>query len=162
LEGTPFEAAKDADGKEAWGRASEGSSGSWSSQGRLLGLSLDMLGLAASQGMDLRHRIGGALGVATLDLLENVRDIAMNPGFRARGRAVLAVLGCIPVKGLLKRILLAGHLAGCWGPPLWWDADRRILVRLVFPGSGTGSPPPEGRATVPPTNSGRGPPPGGG
>ena len=107
----------------------------------MIGYSLDLLGLAAAQGMDLRHRIAQALNVATLVLLEKVRNIAGNPGFRARGQAVVDVLERILARGLLKRLLVAGHLAGCWGAPLWWDGERQSLLRLVFPGSGTDPPP---------------------
>lgn len=91
--------------------------------------------------MELRHRIADALNVDTLVLLEKVRAIADNPGFGERGRAVVAVLERIPVKGLLKRLLVAGHYAGRWGPPMWWDDRKRCLVRLAFPRSGTDPPP---------------------
>lgn len=155
--GTPFEASADAARGTAWDRASEcGSESWWSTQGRWIGFSLDLIGLAAAQGTDLRHRIADALNVATLDLLAKVRAIGENPGFRARGKAVVAVLEGIPVKGLLRRLLVAGHLAGCWGPPMWWDIQRRSLVRLVFPDSGTDPHPAADRSTI----SGHGPPPG--
>lgn len=139
--GTLFAAALDAAGGRAWARAAKGGTDTWwSTQGRLLDLALEVLGQAPEQDLWLRHRIAEALAVDTLLLLEGVRDIAVHAGYRARGRAVGRVLERIPRRTALRRLLVAGHLAGRWGEPLWWEPETGVLRRLTFWSSGTDPP----------------------
>jgi len=162
-QGTLFEAALDAAAGMAWVRqAGSGSWGSetwWGSQWRLTELALDVLGLGPEQSVDLRHAVAEVVGVATLVLLEQARAIANEPGFRSRGRAVETVLRQATGPEVLRRLLVAGHVAGRWGPPLWWESDRKVLRHLAFPRSGTDPPIPKTAAAVRPTRSEQSPPP---
>jgi hypothetical protein len=140
--GTIFEAAADAAKGEAWSRSWEASeSGCWTSQGRLLDLSLDVLGLGPGQRTEVRHAVGEVLGVDTLILLEWARKVAEMPGYRSCGRAVVEVLAMAATRpGLLRRLLVTGHMVGRWGEPLWWDVDHKVLRKLTFRHSGTDPP----------------------
>ncbi len=138
---TLFDAALDAAEGHAWDRARMGGSAWWwCSQGRLLSLALDLVGVAPEQSLDLRHRLAEALAVDTLTMLEGVAAIAAHPGYRSRGQAVVAVLIAIPRQGVLDRVLRAGWLAGCWGPPLRWEPALGVLRPLAFSSSGTDPP----------------------
>lgn len=141
-EGTIFEAAADAAAGVAWARSWESSeNGCWTSQNRLIELGLNVLGLGPEQSTDLRRDIGEVLGVDTIVLLEWAKRMREKPGYRCCGEAVVDVLAtAAKLPGLLKRLLVTGHLAGCWGEPLWWDVDRKVLRKLAFSCSGTDPP----------------------
>jgi hypothetical protein len=143
---TLFDAALDAADGDPWDRASAGGSRWWwSTQGRLLSRCLDLVGVAPGQELDQRHGLAEILGVDTLVLLEGVAAIWAQPGYRSRGRAVVNVLEAIPRHSILDRVLRAGHLAGCWGPPLRWESELGVLRPLEFSSSGTDPPPRAGR-----------------
>jgi len=137
--GTLFEAAVDAAAGEPWDRSRPGGSDWWwSTQGRLLSHCLDLVGAGSEQELELRHRIAQILAADTLVLLEGVQAIVRDPGYRSRGRAVMAVLAALTARCALRRVLAAGHQAGLWGPPLLWR--RGALHPLAFRCSGTDPP----------------------
>jgi len=140
-QGTLFGAALDAAAGRAWDRAREGGSRWWwSTQGRLLSRCLDLVGVASQQSLALRHKVAEALAVATLVLVEGVAAITADPGYRSRGKAVVAVLSEISRHGVLERVLRAGQLVGRWGLALRWEPALRVLRPLAFSGSGTDPP----------------------
>jgi len=147
LRDTVFEAALDAADRTAWKRPvppwsdqqpdpTQAAAGWWSTQCRQLGFSLRLLGLDDDLDDDQRHRICGVLHVETLFAKDAVAAIATSPGYRSRGEAICKLLDRV-VHGVLRRLLIAGHYAGLWGRPLWWDG---VLRPLVFSSSGTDPP----------------------
>jgi len=75
------------------------------------------------------------LNVALLLILEKRSRIKARPGYRSCGDAVVSVLkAMVRVRGspVVERLLLAGHIAGLWGVPLWWDADSGIIREVPF------------------------------
>lgn len=134
--GTVFEAAVDAADGTPWPRdAPGGTDWWWSSQNRMLGLGLRLLGLSVDIDQDVRHRITEELGVPMLAVHEAMGTIEAAPGYRSRGAAILEVLNRI-AGAVVRAVMVAGHLAGVWGPPLWWEGVLRPLYR----GSGTDPP----------------------
>lgn len=120
---TSFEVvAEEAAAGKAWPRQADGGSRRWwSTQQRLLGRLRSVLtgdGDAAT-----RHTIAIAVGVP-LALPEQVHRAK---GYRARGQALTEVLAALS----LDRLLLAGFLAGCWGPAFRWQQVPPRLVPLV-------------------------------
>jgi len=142
LAGTLFEAASDAREGRAWAR--DGGEGGpaperwWSTQGRHLALAARLLGVAAELTEKAREELAAALSVAMLAL----REKTMARGYREIGEAVCAVLA-LAGKGprRSRRLLVCGHLAGCWGEPMHWDATRRTFWRSPFRLSGQGAGP---------------------
>lgn len=117
---TVFRAAVDAFQDTPWVRESgfTGDPG-WPSMCRDLRTATEWLGLAPD--LDDREREARAadLDVDLLPLLEGAQAIAKAPGYRSRGRAVMAVLDELPSgRPLLMRLLRAGHAAGLFGEPL--------------------------------------------
>lgn len=136
---TLLAAALDASRGRPWRRVVRGGSETWSTQVRRITWSIALLGLGPLSDDD-RHRHALALGVDTLDLLDGARAIAATPGYRSRGGAVKLLLDRVAGARLLERLLIAGHLAGLWGPPLVWDVGSRTLRRLT---SRSGPAPPD-------------------
>jgi hypothetical protein len=140
-QGTLFDDALDAADDDPWPcESTDTMEGSWSTLGRLIEQALRILGLAPDMTLDLRHRIADVLAIPTMTLLECVRMIATKPGFRSRGRAILTVLAEIPLASALRRLIVTGHLAELWGPPLLWDVRAQVLRPLTFQRSGTDPP----------------------
>lgn len=132
---TLFKAAIDAARGTAWVREAEhGSNTWWSTQVRRITWALALLALGPLP-TDHRHKAARILDVDTLALLEQERAIDSAPGYRSRGRAVELTLSELDGPRLLERLLIAGHLAGLWGPPHVWDPDRRVLRRLAPSGT---------------------------
>jgi hypothetical protein len=134
--GTVFEAALDARQGEPWARESgeESPLQSWGTQGRHLRLAARLVGVARDLSDRARCAIATVLSVATLELIDGARAV----GYRAIGEAVCAVLE--QLRGGARRarqLLLCGQLAGSWGEPLHWDAERQFLERSPFPAAGT-------------------------
>jgi len=135
---TVFEGAVAGAAMEAWSREAEGGSNWWwSTQGRLMDLALSLTGTDPDLAQDLRHRIAETLRVPALVLFEQANRVGADPGFAARGRAVVAVLGQL-AGGVVRRLLVVGQLVGLWGRPLWWDGVLRSIA--AFPTSGTDPP----------------------
>jgi hypothetical protein len=132
---TYFDATLDAAEGRAWPRAFEGGQDrSWGVQGRHLDRSTRWLGVAPACTPSRTETLATALGVDTLLLTQQKRDIAGHPGYRSRGRAVRSVLEAIarrPV-GTCDRLLAAGFTAGLWGPPFRWDRPPGVLRSLAF------------------------------
>ncbi len=117
------QAAEDAAAGVAWPRsASGGSDRWWTTQRRLLRRLCEVLG---ADGTTLRDRAAIALGLP----LRLLADVAGTVGYRARGRAVVAVLDALGDD--LDRLLLAGALTGAWGRPWRWQRSPPRLVPLV-------------------------------
>lgn len=138
FDGTLFESALDAKDGVAWARASGGHPDAaeryWGGQGRHLNLAARITGVARELCDDVRVSIAMVLSVDCLGLQEGARA----RGYRAIGRAVCSVL--TKLRSAARRafyLLTCGALAGCWGEPLHWDADREVLERAPFPTRGT-------------------------
>jgi hypothetical protein len=140
---TVMRAALDAAEGHAWPRCSrpEGDLGGWASQGRGLDFSERLLGVSSVLDESRRLRVASALGLPALVLREQAARMN-GGGYRARGEAVVRVLGELERRGacVLAPLLRAGHEAGLWGAPLQWEAARRVLRPLAFPASGTRPP----------------------
>ena len=133
--GTSFDAALDA----ARGRIGrrEDSAGSsalwWSTQGRRIARSLCLLGLSADLALDEQHTVAELLAVDTLLLAVQARQLAAQPGYRQRGRAVCAVLAALrPETWLCDRLAECGHRRGLWGSPWRWDPQAGTLRRQPY------------------------------
>lgn len=139
--GTFFVAALDAYAGSAWHRRCAGGTDRWwSTWCRLLARAAELMGVDPEQGLELRHQVAETLAVDTLVLIEGAACIAVAPGYRSRGRAVVGVLSAIPREGVLDRVLRAGHLVGRWGQPFRWEAARGSMRPLAFSHSGTDPP----------------------
>lgn len=139
--GTLFEAAANGAHGRPWAREAPGGSPRWwSTQGRLLDLALVLTGTHPDLDQELRHRIAEVLQVPALVLLEGTGEIREQPGYRSRGKAVMAVLRRVG-RGLLRRLLAVGLLLGRWGRPLQFVAGT-LRPLTSFPASGTDPPEP--------------------
>ena len=110
-----FSAAKDAaSGQRAWRRRSRGGRKGpcWSSQGRLIALVAQLLGLHALCG-DADH-VCQDLGVALHVHRAARADFAAARGYRDRGAAVIAVLERVEAP-VVPRLQRAGEQVGRWG-----------------------------------------------
>ena len=113
-----------------------GGGGGWGgTQWRRLAVAVRICGVAPALGEKEREVVAAALGIELLLLREQAQRIAVAPGYRRRGQAVCAVLGRL-TEGpcLLSRLMASGHLAGLWGPPLWWDTQAAQLRSYTFQG----------------------------
>jgi hypothetical protein len=133
--GTLFAAAIDAAKGLAWPREHVGGDQRWwHTQQRQLDMALDVLGLQPGANENLRHSIAETLAIDALTLVE--LSIALQGptiGYRARGRAVTAVLDRLaPASLLADRLLEAGHLAGRWGAPHRFVPGSSVLLRCPF------------------------------
>ena len=138
-QGTLFEAAVDAKDGRAWSRCSEAASADgrwcwWSTQGRHLRRTMDLVGVAADLADSVREAIATTLSVGTLVL----RQLSVAKGYRAIGAAVSDVLQSLHGGTRCAfRLLVCGHLVGLWGAPWRWDAARQVLERSPFSSDGT-------------------------
>ena len=114
-------AAREAADGHAWPRLSDGER-SWSTQRRLIRRLSEAFGAFDLAARDV---VAIALGLP----LRLLSHLAGAVGYRARGRAVVAVLDGVGHD--LGRVLLAGALAGAWGHPWRWQREPPRLVRLV-------------------------------
>ena len=139
FESTLFEAAVDAGEGRAWAREPDEDLHEewWSTQGRHLSLASRIAGVARELSDRMREAIAAVLSVDTVTL----RELARAVGYRARGRAVCAVLERLRGNALaFARLLRCGHLIGHWGQPLHWDPKRHALERRPFPRPDTAAP----------------------
>lgn len=114
-------AAREAAAGHAWPRLSDGER-SWSTQRRLIRRLSEAFGAFDVAARDV---VGIALGLP----LRLLSHLAGAVGYRARGRAVVAVLDGVGDE--LDRVLLAGALARAWGHPWRWQRAPPRLVRGV-------------------------------
>lgn len=122
--GTPSyaSAARDAAAGVAWPRSREGElTRWWTTQTRLLRRLGEAFGAFAAA--------SDVIAVATGLPLRALARIADAVGYRARGQALVA--GIDTLGGDLDRLLLAGALAGTWGPPWRWQRSPARRVPLV-------------------------------
>lgn len=104
----------------------------WSTQVRHLDRVTQLLGLDAPDA-DARVAFAEILAIDTLVLHEQ----SGASGYRARGRAVEAVLAAIGDRAPDARLTEAGAKAGLWRIPLRWDAHTKQLRRRPYRGAGT-------------------------
>ena len=139
--GTAFDAAIDAAAGRAWPRESTGAEG-WSTQRRRVQRLARCLGTAPKLQAPQRQRIADVLVVALLIMMEQLRLVVAQPGYRSRGAAICAVLASLPrTPSTPDRLLAAGHIAGLWGQPLRWDGDHCALRPVPYRPGGTRGPP---------------------
>ena len=119
----------------------------WGTQSRHIAFSLALLGVLPELDSDARFAHSKALEVPLQLLKDGAYCIACAPSYRSRGQAAIAVFDAMNEPNLghcaldrLRRLLAAGHLAGKWGPPYWWDRSTRQLRRWAFPAAGTRPP----------------------
>lgn len=119
----------------------------WGTQRRRIAFAVDLCGVDPVLTDDARLARSLALGVSLQLLKDAAAAIQEAPGYRSRGKAVVAVLCAMAdvdsgktALGRLRYLLAAGHLAGLWGPPYWWDRGTRQLRRWAFPAAGTRPP----------------------
>ena len=147
--GTAFEAAIDAAEAQPWARSDPtgrycggGTDRWWSTQGRHLKRLTRWVGVAPDLSRQLRELIAEVLLVALLLLEEQMQRVLACPGYRTRGTAVVAVLReAKQVPDVADRLVAAGYIAGLWGCPHRWEADRGQLRPLLYRHLGTRSPP---------------------
>ena len=93
----------------------------------LLGLS-DVAPLIA-QGLTSTHLAGDTLAV-----LEAATALDSAVGVHARGLIVADLIKTVPLRpGVLDAVLLAGSVAGLWGPPIRWEPARGRRRFLLSP-----------------------------
>ena len=143
-EGTFFAAAADAANGKAWLRQCKGGTESWwHTQGRRGAIAKHLCGVAPTLAQPDRLALAEAWQVPAQLLADAAQSIAAAPGYRSRGAAVVVVLAAAgPENPLLylRRLLRAGHVAGLWGAPYFWDDGARALRRWAFPAIGTRPP----------------------
>lgn len=131
---TQFQAAVDASEGKTWLREwVAGPRKWWETQRRHIAKALALLGLKPGMDQTKSLEMAQILGVDYLPIVEQKRKIADQPGYRCRGHGVVSMLEAL-VKSVspVERLLLAGHKAGLWGVPLWWDSDSGIIRRIPF------------------------------
>jgi hypothetical protein len=143
LQGTLFEAAEAGARGYAWNRGQGEAHGGpfWGSQVRELEHAQQCAGVAPGMSDQQRELVSAALGVDLLALREGAAKIVAAPGYRCRGKAVVAVLARVPEEVYVERLSLARCVAGLCGRPLTWDPTTRSLRRPAFPTVGTRAPP---------------------
>ncbi len=138
FECTLFEAAIDGEARGPWARnCEEGpSERHWSTQRRHIRLASRLLGTSAETPPRLREHLAAVLSVEELYLRDHAR--ADGSGYRASSEAICAVLRRIVRSAprrrasLGLRLLVCGHLAGCWGLPFGWDPEREAFEPVPF------------------------------
>lgn len=113
-----------------------------------------LLGFHPDQDLEKRHSIGEVLCLPTVLLVSLARPA--RPLYLARARAVKRALEGLREPVDWQALLVAGHLAGLWGRPLW--LDRGHLVPLAFRGTRTHGPSPDAASGPRSTTSARDPP----
>jgi len=131
---TQFQAAVDASEGKAWPREWRDKPRKWwETQRRRIANMLVLLGLDPEMEEAKSIQVSQLLNVEHMLVLEKKRAIEDKPGYRCRGLGVASVLKALVKSGNpVERLLLAGHQAGLWGMPLWWDADSRIIRKIPF------------------------------
>ena len=124
LVGTYWTASADAAEDRRWPE-SGGSVGCRRTQGRWLGLTAALFGL--DQPARPREQISNIVKVPTLKLHE-VAATYVRGGWRSNGKAVLELLELSLSSTPSRMLLVAGHLAGLWGRPSWWDPGGQTLI----------------------------------
>ena len=131
-----FGAAIDAADGKPWLRVwVDGPRKWWETQRRYLAKALALFSLALRLMQAACSEAADILDIALLLILEKRSQIKNQPGYRSCGDAVVSVLRAIlRVRGspVVERLLLAGHQAGLWGAPLWWDAASGIIREVPF------------------------------
>ena len=129
---TVFGAALDAGAGKLWRREQPERSSSaidgmhYRTQGRWLERSEALLGLGAELAQSAQAVIAGRLGLSTLELRDAARAVQRAGRTRERGALTNDLLDRIEVRpSILDAILIAGALAGQWGPPIRWEPLRR-------------------------------------
>jgi hypothetical protein len=81
-----------------------------------------VLGIAPELSGGVADGIGLLLGVEGIVHRRARREVAATRWLEGRGEAIAGVLDKLEVNhALLARILTAGHRAGIWRQPLFWD-----------------------------------------
>lgn len=134
FECSQFQAALDASEGNAWLREwVAGLRQWWQTQRRQLARALILLGLDPGMEQERSLRIAQVLDLDHLSMVEQKRKMVVQPGYRCRGHGVVVMLRALVKRTCpVKRLLLAGHLAGLWGRPLWWDAEAGIVRKVPF------------------------------
>jgi hypothetical protein len=138
---TVFDAALDARESNLWQRERpednrEISNKSRRTQGRWLDRSASLLGLRRAGAMNTQSLIADRFGLSTLDLLETQRLLEDKRRTQDRGESITLLLAKITIRAsILDAILIAGALAGEWGPPIRWEHSRQRR-RFLLPAIG--------------------------
>ncbi len=137
--GTKFEAAFDAASGVAWDREPYSSSGRWWQTQRLrLDECCRLLGLLCERDdVKVREVVAHILDVPQMVVDLERAKVAAVSSYRTRGTAVVVVLEKMSRICELERLTLAGHVAGLWGCPYWWDGDTGCLSPVPFQQPGT-------------------------
>lgn len=138
---TKFEAALDAAAGRSWDRKSYSTSGKWwQTQCRHLDECCRLLGIHPGQNEQKRREtLAHVLDIPQFMLEQEKTNIAANLGYRAKGKGIVAILQNMTGNCLVERLSLAGHIAGLWGCPFWWQDDIGQLSPVPFQRSGTSS-----------------------
>lgn len=96
--------------------------GLWATQQRWMQRGAALLGLAPGLEASTREQLARQLDVPSLVLIEGARFFVEARGYQARGAVIAKVLRQLPQRPCLADDLVAaGHVAGLWGRPSWWD-----------------------------------------
>jgi hypothetical protein len=108
-------------------------------QGRWLERCELLLGVRPVLSISAQSMIADRLGVSTLELRDVQRMLEGKKRVQERGDLVFELLAKITVRpSTLDAMLIAGALAGAWGPPIRWEHTRGRR-RFLLPQ--TGAPP---------------------
>ncbi len=158
--GTVFRAVVDASRDMPWARESGFTDDpGWPSMCRDLWTATLWVGVAPELHDKEREARAADLDVDLLPLRDGARAIAEAPGYRSRGKAVMAVLDELPSgRPLLERLLRAGHAAGLFGEPLVAVVPggplRSLLREHLAPDPPSGSRDPPRKRDVPASRPG--------
>jgi len=129
---TLFRAPLDAAQGVPWPRTTRSGVEAWRTQGRWIVLGATLLGLTSlvAEG----SIAAGLLGVSALTQREAAAAYAVASGYRGRGQAIMLLLVELEQAGVLALdwLLVAGFVAGRWGPPRRWDSRSGRLRRIVL------------------------------
>jgi hypothetical protein len=100
-------------------------------QGRRIGLCAAIVGIGGGLSEQVRGRIADALSVSLLTLRDMAQTYAASRSMCERASAVLVVLKYMDLARRRTGLLVAGHFAGVWGRPSYWDPCSQMLRALV-------------------------------
>jgi hypothetical protein len=100
-------------------------------QGRRIGLCAAIVGIGGVLSEQVRGRIADALSVPLLTLRAMAQTYAASRSMRERAGAVRRVLKYMDLARRRIGLLVAGHFAGLWGRPSYWDPCSQMLRALV-------------------------------
>jgi hypothetical protein len=100
-------------------------------QGRRIDLRAAIVGLGGVLSEQVRGRIADASSVPLLMLRAMAQTYAASRSMRERAGAVLRVLKYMDLARRRTRLVVAGHFAGLWGRPSYWDPCSQMLRALV-------------------------------